>query len=237
MNPLEGVDTLLFDMDGTLTDLWKRYRDPFYRALDKVRPDHDRKKVQEVFESVVTEVLTTSEGSSRLLKVKLFLKSRKEMGGSWLDTFRVMKIVFSDPMSFREIVPLDGVQNTLEKLQSRGYKLALVTSAGDKTVNKAIEKLKILESFDVLVTRNKTKRIKPFPDPLLFACNFLRISPSNCAMIGDFPQDVKAGKNAGTKTIAILGVNKKYTEEEIKKLKPDIILESFHELLELFPQL
>ncbi len=80
MNPLEGVDTLLFDMDGTLTDLWKRYRDPFYRALDKVRPDHDRKKVQEVFESVVTEVLTTSEGSSRLLKVKLFLKSRKEMG-------------------------------------------------------------------------------------------------------------------------------------------------------------
>ncbi|MCG3215930.1 MAG: HAD family hydrolase, partial [Candidatus Heimdallarchaeota archaeon] len=32
MNPLEGVDTLLFDMDGTLTDLWKRYRDPFYRA-------------------------------------------------------------------------------------------------------------------------------------------------------------------------------------------------------------
>ena len=237
MESLKDVDTLLFDMDGTLTDLWKRYRDPFLRALDKIKPDYDREKVQEVFESVLADVLTTSEGSSRLLKVKLFLKSRKEMGGSWLDTFRVMKLVLSDPLSFREIVPLDGVQSTLESLQSRGYKLALVTSAGDKTVDKAIEKLKILESFDVLVTRNKVKRIKPYPDSLLFACSFLGKDPSNCAMIGDFPQDVKAGKNAGTKTIAILGDNGKYTEEEIRSLNPDVVLDDFQELLELFPQI
>ncbi len=236
MTSLKDVDTLLFDMDGTLTNLWKRYRDPFLNALDKINPDYDRKKVQEVFESVLTEVLTTSEGSSRLLKLQLFLKSRKEMGGSWLDTYRVMRLVNSDPMSFREIIPLDGVQSTLESLQSRGYKLALVTSAGDKTVNKAKEKLNILNSFDVLVTRNTVKRIKPYPDSLLFACNFLGKDPSNCVMIGDFPQDVKAGKNAGTKTIAILGDNGKYTEEKIRSLNPDIVLEKFSELLELFPQ-
>jgi len=44
MTSLKDVDTLLFDMDGTLTDLWKRYRDPFFRAIDKIKPNHNKKK-------------------------------------------------------------------------------------------------------------------------------------------------------------------------------------------------
>lgn len=234
MESLKDVDTLLFDMDGTLTDLWKRYRDPFFRAIDQYRPDHDRERLHDVFEKTFADFLTTSEGNSRFLKLKTFRKSRKAMGGSLLDTYRVMRIVLSDPMAFREIVPLEGVESTLETLQKRGYKLALVTSAGDKTVSFAKEKLKILNSFDVLVTRNTVKRIKPYPDGIFFVCEKLEKNPSKCAMIGDFPQDVQAGKNAGTKTIAILGDNRKYTEEKIKSLNPDAILESFKELLQLF---
>ncbi len=128
-----NVDTLLFDMDGTLTDLWKRYRDPFYRAINKIKPDHDKKRLQKVFEKTVTEFLTTFEGNKILITLKLFRKSRKEMGGSLIDTFRVMKIVLSDPTAFRDVEPLEGVKSTLEILQKRGYRLALVTNASDKT--------------------------------------------------------------------------------------------------------
>ena len=232
-----NVDTLLFDMDGTLTDLWKRYRDPFYRAINKIKPDHDKKRLQKVFEKTVTEFLTTFEGNKILITLKLFRKSRKEMGGSLIDTFRIIKIVLSDHMAFRDVEPLEGVKNTLEILQKRGYRLALVTNASDKTVDVAKEKLKILKSFDVLVTRNTVKRIKPYPEGILYVCEQLKKDPSMCAMIGDFPQDVQAGKNAGTRTIAILGDNGKYTEEEIRLLNPDAILESFQELLEIFPKI
>ena len=237
MTSLIDVDTLLFDMDGTLSDLWKRYRNPFFRAIDIVRPDHDKDRLYEIFETVFAEFLKTSEANSRLLKLKTFNRSRKEAGVSLWSTFRVIRLVFKDPTSFKEIEPLEGVESTLEELQSRGYKLALVTSAGDKTVGVAKTKLRILESFDVLVTRNTVKRIKPYPDSILYACNYLGIEPSKCAMIGDFPQDVEAGKNAGTKTIAILGDNRKYTEKEIRSLNPDYVLEYFPELLDLFPQL
>ncbi|MCG3220000.1 MAG: HAD family hydrolase [Candidatus Heimdallarchaeota archaeon] len=237
MEPLKNVDTLLFDMDGTLTNLWTRYRDPFYRALNKIKPDHDKKRLHEVFEKTVADFLKTFEGNKILITLKLFRKSRKEMGGSLIDTFRVMKIVLSDPMAFRDIEPLEGVDSTLEILQERGYRLALVTNAGDKTVSIAKEKLKILKSFDILVTRNTVKRIKPHPDALLYVCEQLGKDPRMCAMIGDFPQDVKAGKAAGTKTIAILGENGKYTEEEIRLLNPDVVLESFQELTRLFPKI
>ncbi|MFW9852269.1 MAG: HAD family hydrolase [Candidatus Thorarchaeota archaeon] len=237
MTTLKDVDTLLFDMDGTLTDLWKRYRDPFFRAIDKVRPDHDKERLYEIFEKITADFLKTSEGSSRIQKFKTFIKSRRETGGSIFDTVRVLKTVFKDPLAFKDIVPLEGVERTLEILQLRGYKLALVTNAGDKTVSVAKEKLKILESFDVLVTRNTVKKIKPYPDSILYACEYLGKKPEECAMIGDFPQDVLAGKNAGTKTISILGANKKYTEKDIKQSNPDVILESFQDLLEIFPQI
>ncbi|MCG3225392.1 MAG: HAD family hydrolase [Candidatus Heimdallarchaeota archaeon] len=230
-----NVDTLLFDMDGTLTDLWKRYRDPFYRAINKIKPDHDKKRLQKVFEKTVTEFLTTFEGNKILITLKLFRKSRKEMGGSLIDTFRVMKIVLSDPTAFRDVEPLEGVKSTLEILQKRGYRLALVTNASDKTVDVAKEKLKILKSFDILVTRNTVKRIKPHPEPLLYVCEQLEKNPSMCAMIGDFPQDIQAGKAAGTRTIAVLGDNGKYTEDKIRQLEPDVILETFGELLNIFP--
>ncbi|MHA1953865.1 MAG: HAD family hydrolase [Candidatus Heimdallarchaeaceae archaeon] len=231
-----NVDTLLFDMDGTLTNLWKRYRDPFYRAINKIKPDHDKKRLKKVFEKTVTEFLTTFEGNKILITLKLFRKSRKEMGGSLIDTFRVMKIVLSDPTAFRDVEPLEGVKSTLEILQKRGYRLALVTNASDKTVDVAKEKLKILKSFDIIVTRNTVKRIKPHPEPLLYVCEQLEKNPIMCAMIGDFPQDVQAGKAAGTRTIAVLGDNGKYTEEKIRQLEPDVILDYFTELLELFPK-
>jgi len=234
MKSFQVVDTLFFDMDGTLTDLGKRWWEPFFRAMDKLKPDHDREKRQEVFEKILGRVMETEMERSKLLKISLFFRAKKESGLSLRDAYKGMKLVRSDPLAFKEIVPLEGVEEVLNTLQSRGYKMALVTNAGDKTVARAKKKLSILNSFDVIVTRNTVKRIKPDPEPILYACEALNKHPETCVMIGDFPQDIQAGKAAGTKTVAILGVNAKYTKESIRKLEPDVTLSSIGELLPLF---
>ncbi len=125
----------------------------------------------------------------------------------------------------------------MDLLHSRGYKLALVTNASDDTLKIAKKELKALKKFDAIITRNMVKRIKPYPESVLKAIKKLKKDPKTCVMIGDFPQDVKAGKAAGIKTIAILGDNGKYTENTIRQLNPDIILKSIHELVEIFPSL
>ncbi|MCG3215931.1 MAG: HAD family hydrolase [Candidatus Heimdallarchaeota archaeon] len=234
MNPFLDVDTLLFDMDGTLTDLGKRWWAPFFRAFEKMKPNYDEKRKKEVFEEIFTSVMKTSLGSSRLIKATTFWRATKALDLSLFEIFKALKLVKNDPLAFKEVVPLEGVENILEQLHSRGYKLALVTSAGDKTVNIAKNKLKVLNSFDFIVTRNTVKRIKPNPDSLLLVCKELNKKPESCAMIGDSPQDIQAGKAAGTKTVAILGVNGKYTKDILVQLKPDVLLESIHELPELF---
>ncbi|MCE7739994.1 MAG: HAD family hydrolase [Candidatus Heimdallarchaeota archaeon] len=234
MKSFQVVDTLFFDMDGTLTDLGKRWWEPFFRALDKLKPDHDREKRQEVLEKVLGRVMDTKMERSKFLKINIILKAIKDSGLSLRDVFKALKLVRADPLAFKEIVPLEGVEEVLSTLQSRGYKMALVTNAGDKTVARAKKKLTILNSFNVLVTRNTVKRIKPDPEPLLYACKALNKHPETCVMIGDFPQDIQAGKATGTKTVAILGVNAKYTKENIRKLEPDVTISSIGELLPLF---
>jgi HAD superfamily hydrolase (TIGR01509 family) len=224
-------------MDGTLTNLGKRYWEPFFRAIDKLKPDHDREKRQEVFEKTLMTVVENSFGSSRIIKIKAFLKAFKDSDLSLIDVYRGMKLVRKDPLAFREVEPLDGVEEILSLLHSRGYKLALVTNASDDTLKIAKKELKALKKFDAIVTRNMVKRMKPYPEAVLKAINKLKKDPKSCVMIGDFPQDIKAGKAAGIKTIAILGDNGKYTENIIKKLNPDIILKSIHELEDIFPNL
>ena len=234
MKSFQVVDSLFFDLDGTLTDLGTRWWEPFFRAFDKIKPEQDKVVKQKAFEKVLTRVMRTEMGRTKLLKINIFFKALKDSKISLLEAYRAIKLVRKDPLAFKEIVPLDGVNEVLERLQFRGYKLALVTNAGENTVNRAKTKLSILNKFDAIVTRNSVKRIKPYPEPILYACEKLNKNPETCAMIGDFPQDIQAGKLAGTKTVAILGVNGKYTKENIKRLEPDVTLNSIGELLPLF---
>ncbi|MCG3225391.1 MAG: HAD family phosphatase [Candidatus Heimdallarchaeota archaeon] len=237
MKTFQNVDTLLFDMDGTLTDLGKRWYDPFFRAYDILRPNISQAKKKEVFEKTLISIMETQMGRAKMLKIKTFWRASRDLELSLVDTYRAIKFLRKDPLAFKDIQPLDGVEEVLETLRSRGYTIALVTSAGDDTVGKAKLKLKMLNSFDLIVTRNSVKRIKPYPDAILFASQGLGKDPSSCVMIGDFPQDVQAGKNAGTKTIAILGLNAKYTRERLIEQKPDALLSNIQELPELFPSL
>jgi phosphoglycolate phosphatase-like HAD superfamily hydrolase len=47
-------------------------------------------------------------------------------------------------------------------------------------------------------------------------------------VVGDSVVDIRAGKNAGAKTVAVLsGI---FSREELEKEKPDLILESVKEL-------
>jgi phosphoglycolate phosphatase len=52
-----------------------------------------------------------------------------------------------------------------------------------------------------------------------------KFSKENIFVIGDTPHDIKAGKDNGTKTIAVLGYG--YNLKELKKCKPDFLFKDF----------
>ncbi|MFV2014186.1 MAG: HAD family hydrolase [Candidatus Heimdallarchaeota archaeon] len=237
MDTFNEVDTLLFDMDGTLTDLRKRWWDPFFRAFEHIRPNYDRKKGEEVFRNSIGDIIKHSGGKSRFVIPKVFWKVTRAMGLSFIETIRLLRFMRKDDLAFREIVPLDTSESVVRELHKRGYNLALVTTASRKTINLVSDQLAFFELFDPIITRDEVKSTKPDPEPLLLACTILKKGSNQTVMIGDFPSDVQAGKSAGSKTIAVLGPNARYTEDLIEDENPDLILTNLEELLDVFPRL
>ena len=57
--------------------------------------------------------------------------------------------------------------------------------------------------FRSVVGGDQVSRPKPFPDLPLFGAKALGVSPDACVVVGDSPVDIRAGRSAGMKTIAV----------------------------------
>lgn len=127
--------------------------------------------------------------------------------------------------------PMPGISETLEKLSQKA-KLALTTMrhVPREKVIKELEKSDLTKHFQLIVTALDTCHPKPSPEALIRCAKHLSLQTSECAIVGDSIADVRTGKNAGAKTVAVLsGI---FTREELVMEKPDLILGSINELPE-----
>ena len=223
---------LLFDMDGVLISLKSRWIDPIEEVITKVKPSYDIDAIKKESPSLV---LVTG-GRSNMLMLQGILQVCKVAGLSRFQTFKVI-IYLSSMLITRKkfkIIPFDGVIDILNNLREMGFNLALVTSASKKTIKHLKKQFPDLyNKFNCVVTRNDVKLTKPFPDQINKALAMLQITKENAVIIGDFASDIKAGKNAGIRTVAVLseypGINKKILE----KTNPDFMIENISELPEI----
>jgi phosphoglycolate phosphatase-like HAD superfamily hydrolase len=87
------------------------------------------------------------------------------------------------------------------------------------------------ELFEVIITTDDVLKRKPAPDPLITCAQQLDMRPGNCVYVGDTATDIKAGKAAGMRTIGVLTGFDEY--DTLEKEKPDAIMESVRNLLEV----
>ena len=83
-----------------------------------------------------------------------------------------------------------GVEATLRAL-ARRYRLAIVTTRGRRDAEAFLAQHDLTEVFDLVVTRESTRRLKPDPAPILFAAEKLGLPPQRCIMVGDTTPDVR----------------------------------------------
>ncbi|WP_297507243.1 TIGR02253 family HAD-type hydrolase [Thermococcus sp.] len=90
---------------------------------------------------------------------------------------------------------------TLEWLRSEGCKLGVVTS-GPAYQRLKLELTGLKEYFDVVVTREDVKTIKPDPKIFLVALEALNTRPEEAVFVGDsLTQDVYGAKNVGMTSV------------------------------------
>ena len=97
-----------------------------------------------------------------------------------------------------------GFYELLEKLQSQGIKMSIVSNKPEAITELIVNKLGISEFFTKVIGPESVKRMKPDPEGLLLCLSAMHTENKEALMIGDSYTDIMAGKAAGMKTCAIL---------------------------------
>lgn len=119
---------------------------------------------------------------------------------------------------------IPGVADMLEAL-SQKVKLALITmrNVPRSAVAAELENFGIAKYFTYIITAQDIHKPKPSPEALIKIVRELDVQMCDCVIVGDSVNDIRAGKAAGTKTVAVL--SGLFTCEELAREKPDLILE------------
>ena len=98
----------------------------------------------------------------------------------------------------------DGVLDVLHTLRSRGYKLAVCSSADRVKVLMNLGAIGAEETlFDHLVTGTDIKNPKPDPEIYQTGAASLGLAPAECIVVEDAPSGIRAAHAAGIQAIGL----------------------------------
>ena len=119
--------------------------------------------------------------------------------------------------------PMANVSETLQTLSEKA-KLALITMrhCTSQVIQKELDYFGIAKYFTHIVTAMDTSKPKPSPEALIQCVETLDLEMCDCIIAGDSVNDVRAGKAAGARTVAVL--SGLFGREELVKECPDLIL-------------
>jgi pyrophosphatase PpaX len=212
---MDGIDTLLFDWDGTLIDTAPRS----FAAFQKTMQDLGIQLEFDFYEQIYSPNWYRMYQALQLPGHKW-----KEAEDLWLRYYG------------QDLSPLvSGAHQALIELNSRGYCLGVVTSGSQSRVLQEIDALEIAGLFEVVVCNEDVSEKKPNPEGLEKAMKLLDKRPEVCCYIGDSADDVEMGKRAKIRTIGILS---RYPgSQRLADTKPDFCLESITQILGHFSSL
>jgi phosphoglycolate phosphatase len=207
------VKGIIIDLDGTLTDSREAYLEALAKALETFGVKiFDQKLALEIPRRL--EQNLPIEGLLPKMNVEKFLKAYLEA------YYRLAE---------DKAIPLPNIHKTLEKLSGKA-RLALLTMryVPCEKIRNWLEKVDLAKYFQCVITALNTRFPKPSPKALVECAKRLGVEVGECAIVGDSVADVRAGKNAGAKTVAVLsGI---FTKEELEREKPDLIINDINEL-------
>ena len=124
---------------------------------------------------------------------------------------------------------IPNVSATLEALSAK-TKLALITMRyiPKQAIMKELECFGVSKYFTHVVTALDTSKPKPSPEALIACVKALDVEICDCIIAGDSVNDVRAGKAAGARTVAVL--SGLFQCEELIKECPDLILNDVNAL-------
>lgn len=122
---------------------------------------------------------------------------------------------------------------TLVQLRDKGYRLGLISNAGDDAnVQRLVDQADLRPYFDIILSSAKLGIRKPNPRIFEYALNHLETTPSQAVMVGDtLGADILGAQNAGIFAIWITRrANTPANQAHQDTIKPDAVIETLSDI-------
>ncbi|MCX7969899.1 MAG: HAD-IA family hydrolase, partial [Armatimonadetes bacterium] len=121
----------------------------------------------------------------------------------------------------------------LQALKAKGIKVGLVTRNSMNAVKTVLSRHPL--PFDVIVTRDHVRSLKPNPEHLLFALRQLNVNPFRhrfcTSFVGDHPSDMQVALKIGLVPIGI--AHDKLSRQNLQRAGAFAVIERLSELAHL----
>ena len=96
---------------------------------------------------------------------------------------------------------MPGISVLIDALKASGVLVAL--GSASKNARFVLDKLELLDVFDVIVDGNDVSKSKPNPEVFLKAAQQMGVAPQHCVVLEDAPAGVEAALTANMKVIGL----------------------------------
>ena len=208
------IDTMLFDLDGTLIDSVRLILDSYHHTLAThgIPPRTDEDWLR---------------GLGTPLRVQ-FAEWKDDPGlEAMIATYRDYNLFHHD----RCVTPYPGIVEALRAVRDAGVRIGLVTSKNRPGAERGLRLCELESLVEVIVGADDVTNPKPHAEPVERALQLLGAAPEGAVYVGDSVHDMESGRAAGVRTAAVLWGP--FTRSELERTEPDYWLERPADLVRL----
>ena len=186
------IDSIIFDLDGTLVDSQPAAIRSTIEALSNFGIHITDDQVREQF----------GGGSRKLLWYFLDKDLGEEKATEMID--QAMRLRLDLQVSFTDqVVLLPNVKRLLDQFKTGNFKLALATMSSGDVVQQILIHHGMTDYFDQVVTADDVSKVKPDPEILIKTIGLLGVDADRALYCGDSSHDSEAAFQLGMQFVLI----------------------------------
>lgn len=187
--PLDGIEAVIFDCDGTLVNSMPAHFEAWCEALSYYGAANVFQ--EDVFHAMggrPTKDIVVDLNSDYGLKLdpEAVAMKKREAYLQRLDRIELIDEVAEHARNLRGKLPM-----------------AIATGGGRMAIEKTLQAVGVSDLFDEVVTADDVANGKPAPDIFLYAAKLLGVAPEKCLVLEDAPAGITAAQLAGMKVVTV----------------------------------
>jgi HAD superfamily hydrolase (TIGR01509 family) len=206
-NMVDKIKLVIFDLDGVLVEAKNIHFDALNEALG------DKYSISWNEHLSIYDGLKTTQKLDMLSDRKGLPKEEHDIVWKSKQNITLQKL--------KQLKPDTELQEVMEFLSDRGYKIAVCSNSIRKTVLTVLSKLGIMEYMDLVISNEDVKNSKPHPEMYWKAISMMSVLPEETLIVEDSPYGLLAASRSKSHILRVKNpkeVNIKNIQNKINQI-------------------